>query len=66
MSSKPTEVILAGRWTVGIIKSSNHVVLGFEFSDQPAINLALTREQAADIAAALQAQVQSPPPEQLN
>lgn len=66
--SKPIQVIIAGKWTVGFSKSTGQTLLMFEFSDREPINLALHQGQAVELANAVLAQARNTPsqPDQMN
>jgi hypothetical protein len=59
--SSQVDAINIGKWSVGFAESQNMTILSFEFKDRAPINLALSADQAAQIAAAIQAQLKSPP-----
>jgi hypothetical protein len=65
--SKPTEAIIVRQWSVGIADNGNMTILHFAFSDREPFTFALRSDEAAQIAAAIQAQLKSPPqPNQMN
>ena len=68
MSDKPIEATFVGKWSVGFQESQGLTLLMFDFTDKVPINLALSRDQAEQIAKAIQDQLRNSPskPRQMN
>lgn len=61
--SNPVEAIITGRWTVGYAAENGGICLiKFDFTDRPAITLAIPHDQAEQIARAILEQGKHPPP----
>lgn len=61
--SNPIEAILAGGWTVGFTAENGGMcLLKFDFTDRPAITLAIPHDEAEQIAKAILEQGKHPPP----
>ena len=60
--AKPVQAVVVGKWAVGFNKSRDMTLLQFEFTDRPAINLALSRQDADQIAKAMLEQLRKSPP----
>ena len=57
-----SDVIVTNKWSVAYVHENQNVILMFQFSDRSPINLAISRENAEQIANAILGAYGNPPP----